>query len=101
MMDQTIIGGPFVRYLPDAGTVFMVTEEINGKAFVRAFCLRLIQDRWGSFTIGAFRRCGCDALHDYWIERIDEEVVVLETMTVYQVPIERWMSQGEDGHVPD
>ena len=30
---------------------------------------------------------------DYLIERIEEEVVITETMTVYQVPIEQWMSR--------
>ena len=92
-MDETIVGGPFVRHIPEPGTLFMVVEEIDEKEFVRAFCSIVIWDKWGSFTVGAFRRCGCDEPQDYWIERIEEEVMISETMTVYQVPIKQWMSQ--------
>jgi hypothetical protein len=91
MVDETIIGGPFVRYTPDPGTIFMVIEKVGAKEFVRAICPRVIWDRWGSFTIGAFRRCGCDETEDYWVERI-EEVIVTDAMTVYQVPLVEWMN---------
>lgn len=93
MMDETIIGGPFVRYLPDPGTMFMLVEKVGEEEFVRAFCPRVLWDRWGSFTVGAFRRCGCDETEDYWVERIEVEVIVTEAMTVYQVPQEAWMSR--------
>jgi hypothetical protein len=70
MVDETIIGGPFVRYTPDPETMFMVVEKVGEKEFVRAICPLVIWDRWGSFTVGAFRRCGCDETEDYWIEKI-------------------------------
>ena len=36
MVDETIIGGPFVRYTPDPVTIFMIIEQIGEKEFVRA-----------------------------------------------------------------
>lgn len=98
MMDETIIGGPFVRYTPDSGTMFMVIEKVGEKEYVRAFCPRVIWDRWGSFTVGAFRRCGCDEAKDYWVERIEEEVIVTDEMTVYQVPLEEWMDNWKNNN---
>jgi hypothetical protein len=98
MVDETIIGGPFVRYLPEPGTMFLVAEKVGEREFVRAICPVVIWDRWGSFTIGAFRRCGCDETEDYWVERI-EEVIVTDAMTVYQVPkvgwMDNWQCKGE------
>lgn len=94
MVDETMIGGPFVRYVPDPGTTFMVVERIGAKEFVRAICPLVIWDRWGSFTVGAFRRCGCDETEDYWIEKI-EEVIVTDAMTVYQVPMVEWMNNWQ------
>jgi hypothetical protein len=98
MVDETIIGGPFVRYVPDPGTMFMVVEKIGAKEFVRAICPVVIWDRWGSFTVGAFRRCGCDQTESYWVEKI-EEVIVTDAMTVYQVPLAEWMTnwKGKNG----
>jgi hypothetical protein len=93
MVDETIIGGPFVRYMPDAGTMFMVVEKIGATEYARAFCPRVIWDQLGCFTVGAFRRCGCDETEDYWVERIEEEVIVTDAMTVYQVPVQTWMSR--------
>jgi len=29
MVDETIVGGPFVRYVPDLGTMFMVIEKVE------------------------------------------------------------------------
>lgn len=96
MVDETIIGGPFVRYVPDPGTMFMVTEQVGAKEFVRAFCPRVIWDRWGSFTVGAFLRYGCDETEDYWVERIEEEVIVTDAMTIYQVSQEAWMNNWKN-----
>lgn len=93
-LDQTIIGGPFVRYVPDPGTTFMVIEKVREKEFVRAICPVVIWDRWGSYTVGAFRRCGCDESESYWVEKIDE-VIVTDTMTVYQVPRVDWMNNWQ------
>jgi hypothetical protein len=93
-MDETIIGGPFVRYLPEPRTMFMVVEKIGDREFVRAICPVVIWDRWGSFTVGAFRRCGCDETKNYWIDKIDE-VIVTDVMTVYQVPLVAWMSNWQ------
>jgi hypothetical protein len=53
MVDETIIGGPFVRYVPDPETIFMVVEKVGEEEFVRAFCQRVLWDRWGRFTVGA------------------------------------------------
>jgi hypothetical protein len=97
MVDETIIGGPFVRYAPDPGTIFMVVEKDGSKEFVRAICPLVIWDRWGSFTVGAFRRCGCDVTQNYWVEKI-EEVIVTDSMTVYQVPLVAWMSNWQQGN---
>ena len=94
MLDETIIGGPFVRYLPEPRTMFMVVEKIGEREFVRAICPVVIWDRWGSFTVGAFRRCGCDETKNYWIEKIDE-VIVTDVMTVYQVPLVACMSNWQ------
>lgn len=91
MVDETIIGGPFVRYTPDPGIMFMVIEKVGEKEFVRAICPVVIWDRWGSFTVGAFQRCGFDEAEDYWVEKI-EEIIVTDAMTVYQVPMVKWMS---------
>lgn len=96
MVDETIIGGLFVRYTPDPGTIFMVAEKIGEEEYVRAFCPRVIWDQWGSFTVGAFQRCGCDETEDYWVERIEEEVIVTDAMTVYQVPLLEWMNNWQD-----
>jgi hypothetical protein len=93
-VEETIIGEPFVRYTPDPGTMFMVVEQIGTKEIVRAFCPRVIWDQWGSFTVGAFRRCGSDAMKNYWVEKI-EEVIVTDAMTVYQVPEETWMNNWQ------
>lgn len=95
MVDGTMIGGPFVRYAPDPQTMFMVIEKVGEKEFVRAICPRVIWDRWGSYTVGAFRRCGCDETKNYWVERIDEEVIVTDSMTVYQVPLVAWMNNWQ------
>lgn len=99
MVDETIIGEPFVRYTPDPGKMFMVVEKVGEKEFVRAICPLVIWDRWGSFTVGAFRRCGCDVTQNYWVERIEEEVIVTDAMTVYQVPkvgwMDNWQCKGE------
>ena len=92
MVDETIIGGPFVRYVADPETIFMVVEKVGEEEFVRAFCPRVLWDRWGSFTVGAFLRCGGDETQDYWVERIEEEVIVTDAMTVYQVPQQAWMN---------
>jgi hypothetical protein len=97
MVDGTIIGGPFVRYEPDPETIFMVLEKDGSKEFVRAICPLVIWDRWGSFTMGAFRRCGCDVAQNYWVEKI-EEVIVTDSMTVYQVPLVAWMSNWQQGN---
>lgn len=97
MADETIIGGPFVRYLPDPGTTFMIVGEVGEKEFIRAFCPRVIHDRWGCFTVGAFVRCGCDETENWWIERIHEEVLVTNDMIIYQVPIEQWMKERGSG----
>lgn len=83
--------GAFVQYVPDPGTMFMVIEKVGEKEFVRAICPLVIWDRWGSFSVGAFRRCGCDESESYWVEKIDE-VIVTDAMTVYQVPMVKWMS---------
>lgn len=93
-MDETIIGGPFVRYLPEPGTMFLVAEKVGESEFVRAICPVVIWDRWGSFTVGAFRRRGCDETDDWWVENI-EEVIVTDAMTVYQVPKVGWMDNWQ------
>lgn len=95
-VDETIIGGPFVRYVPDPETIFMVVEKVGEEEFVRAFHPRVIWDKWGGFTVSAFRRCGCDGTQEYWAERSEEEVVVTDAMTVYQVPQEAWMSHWKE-----
>lgn len=94
MVDETIIGGPFVRYTPDPGTMFMIAEKVGEEEIVRAFCPRVIWDQWGSFTVGAFRRVRCDETDDCRVERI-EEVIVTDAMTVYQMPMVEWMSNWQ------
>ncbi len=93
MVDETIIGGPLVRQIPERGTLFMLVEKTENGEVIRAYCRRVIWDQWGSFTVAAFRRVGGDGTQDDCIERIVEEVVITETMIVYQVPIEEWMSR--------
>lgn len=91
MVDETIVGGPFVRYVPDPGTVFAVVEEVGETEYVRAYCPRILTDFCGTFTVGAFRRAGGDGPQNILTKRMEEEVVISETMVVYQVPQEDWM----------
>jgi hypothetical protein len=91
MIDETIVGGPFVRYIPIEWSIYMIVETVEKSEYVRAFCPRIISDRWGIFTVGAFKKTGCDETQNYWAERIQEEVIVTDTMTIFQVPREDWM----------
>jgi hypothetical protein len=90
MPDETIVGGPFIRYLPARGTVFMVVGKIRGEKIVRIYCPRILRDQWGLFTVGAFRRRGNGNV-GYWTERIDNEVLVTGEMSIFEFPVERWM----------
>jgi hypothetical protein len=91
MLDETIVGGPFVRYIPEPGTLYMITEKTGSVERVVAFCLRMACFDWVCFTVGAFRKCGSDETATYWAEPIHEEIIVTDDMTAYQVPIEDWM----------
>lgn len=95
MVAETIVGGPYVRYIPADGTIFMVIEQVEEQEFVRAICPRLIWHSWGCFTVGAFRRRGCSETDNYWVEKI-EEIMVTDTMTLYQVPLVAWMQNWRD-----
>ena len=91
MVAETIVGGPYVRYIPADGTIFVVKEQAGEQEVERAICPRLIWHSWGCFTVGAFRRRGCSETDNYWVEKI-EEIMVTDAMTVCQVPMAEWMS---------
>ena len=80
MEGETIIGGPLVRYTPDADTIFMVIEKVGTK------------------EVSRLEPAAGDETEDYWVEKI-KEIILTDAMTVYQVPTVEWMSnwKGKNG----
>ena len=77
---------------PDSGAVFLISTKIGNVEFVVAWCRAAIIERWGCYSIGAFRRISSPDLKRSWAEPLACELMIYRAVMVYLVPEEPWMT---------
>jgi hypothetical protein len=79
---------------PDPGAVFLITRRIGNVEFVIAWCRSAIIERWGCYSIGAFRRISNANLTRSWAQPIESELMIYHAVSVHLVPEEPWMAMS-------
>lgn len=77
---------------PDPGAVFLIVARIGNVEFVIAWCRAAIVERWGCYSIGAFRRASSPDLKRSWAEPLASELMIYHAVAVHLVPEEPWMT---------
>lgn len=77
---------------PDPGAVFLIAAKIGNVEFVIAWCRAAIVERWGCYSIGAFRRVSSPDLKRSWAEPLASELMIYHAVAVHLVSEEPWMT---------
>ena len=79
---------------PDPGAVLLITKRVRAVEFVLCYCRSAIVERWGVYTIKAFRRACTPDLRRSWPCYLESELMIFHQVDLYLVPHEAWMETG-------